>query len=73
MRARRRMAILRLLAERGQATDRELAEALDVSRATIRPLRRELVAEGRVVSVPATPGSHYPIAGWRLTGGPDAL
>lgn len=72
MRARRRMAILRLLAERGQATDREMAEALDLSRTSVASVRRELVAEGLVAHVPAPPGSHYPVAGWRLHGGPDA-
>ena len=72
MRAHRRAAILRLLEERGQATDREVAAALDLSRTSVASVRRQLVAEGLVAPVPAPPGSHYPIAGWRLAGGPDA-
>lgn len=66
MRAHRRAAILRVLAERAQASDRELAEALDLSRTSVASVRRELVAEGLVAPVPAPPGSHYPVAGWRL-------
>lgn len=65
MRASRKLAILARIREAGVTTDRELAAALDLSRGTVAPLRRELVSEGLVEAVPAPEGAHYPIAGWR--------
>lgn len=68
-RGARRAAILALIRERGQATDRELAKATGLSKTQVGEVRRPLVEEGLVEAVPAPEGSHYPTAGWRVVAG----
>jgi hypothetical protein len=66
LRAQRRAAIAELLRAMGQATDKELAAEANLPLSAVRELRREMVEDGEVEAVPSAPGSHYPIAGWRM-------
>lgn len=62
----RRSALRSSLRARGGATARELAEDLGLGVSTVRRILREMLEDGEVERLWSTPGSHYPLTGWRL-------